>query len=475
MKTVILKKQIMKKNKSKLVWLVLCCAVLVIGIIGGILSGQDNMRIEKVKAAQQQQKDDFSKAIKAEKKGTPIRQDEDLDAVALLNVGKKDKSNITADDIHNIIVVVFAKNNRKQVIDVIAVQKETCIGKEKNNALQTIKKSFDRDDPQKMYDALEKVIDYNVGSYIVYNNDTIKSIMDLLYIVPINIEKIDYYGVDDLPRINEEQKSISPSEKKDVVQYGWQPLNAIQATAYSNLYYDAWDCGQSDWRQNYLIRQLIFGMNGSNYSELQLMKRALLSGDYDISNEKLITMGAALKNCKAVNATRVPFISKLVKHKNTDYYLADQQIKSLKMLHRQYNHEKGYRPSASAKKFAKTSKSLSAYITEYARQQAEKKRAAEAAKKSQQDQYLTDENKDSNNSNNNTGNNNANNNSKKSNSSSSSNSSSGSKKKSGGGSKKVTPTPKPTPKPTPEPTPEPTPTPEPEPEGGGSEDNNIDE
>lgn len=451
-------------SKSKYIWLVLCITIILIGITGGIYSSKENSRIERVKAAQENEKKSFKRAAENEEEKTPIVQNDDLGAIALINVGKNDNSDITNKDIHNIVLVVFAKNNKKQLVDFVAVQKETCIGLDGKKNLDTIKKSFDRDDPKKMFDAIEKVVDYKVDSYIVYNNDSIKKIMDLLYVVNLNIEKADWLGVDDIPRINEEQKKLSKEsfgdKTENIINYGWQPINPLQAVAYSNIYYDNWDCIHSDWRQLYLFVQMTNGIIGSNYSELEQIRKILLSGDHRIKEKEVILAGAAIKNCKIITMSRWSTYEKQIEFKGKKYIVPLNCLQMLKRIHKEIGREKAYKPSNATKKYEKTLKKIEKHIAAYKAAQEEKARKKQ--EKSQSNDNSSDNNY-SNNSNNNNSSNNSN--------------SSKKKKSSGGNTSEPKPAVTPDPEPVPEPVPEPEPEPEPEPQSddGGSDGGNTEE
>ena len=352
-----LKKYINTSKKCRQVWLCLCLAVLIIGIAGGINSGNKNARIEKVKAAQTELKEKHRTANENKEQPEPLRQNKDIPGIVLLNVGEKSNTDIKGKDIHNILVVVFNENNRKSAINLVAVQKETCVGYSSKKNIEALKETFDKDDPQKFYDAIEKVIDYKVGSYIVYNNDTIKGIMDLLYIVYINVEKADWLGVDDIPRINEEQKKLTSEylgvKSKDITRYGWQALDSLQAVAYSNTYYEIWNCIHSDWRQMYLFTQLINGIKGSNYSELEQIRKILLSGDNKIEEKELILAGAAIKNCNNINLSRWSSCEKQIEYRGKKYVLPWNSSKILEYIHKTKGHERTYKRSDAAKNMQK--------------------------------------------------------------------------------------------------------------------------
>lgn len=450
----------MKQNKTRKLWIVLCFIVLVIGILSNILNINDNSRIKEIEKLQKKEKSSFYNSNIVDKNSTSLSQNKGLDGIVLLNVGEKSTRNITSDDIHNIILIVFNRNNKKQTINVIAIQKEGCIGRGKKNTLIKLKETFDRENPNKMYDAIEEAVDYKVNSYFVYNNDTIKSIVDIIYIVPLIIEKYSPRDIDDIPRLNALQKELEKKynwvKRRNITDYGWQPLNSLQAVAYSNLYFDSsWDVEKNDWKNVRLIVQIINGMKKASYFELEKIKKILINADHDIKEEQLITAGAAIRIHSVIYAARWIWNMDVLKHNGKKYAFSINQKEALYYVHKKCCFEKDYKPSKAANKYIKTLNNTRAYITE----QIEKK-SAEKEKKYIENSTNSEGSNYSNNNNSNSSSNKA----QKSNNSNGKNNSTKSKK-----SVNTDPV-EPTPPPTPEPEPTPQPEPQPQPEENNSSD-----
>ena len=450
MNSIIRTKLINKKNVAKKIWLILCCTVLFAGIIGSISTKKDIIRIEKVKEEQQKKEQTFTEEKEKKRGNCPIAQDDELSGVVLLNVGEKDTKNISPEDIHNIICVIFSNNKKYEIIDVVALQKECCIGKSKSNSLMTIKEIFNKDNPQIMYDAIEKTIDYKVDSFIVYNSNTINEIMDMIYFLDLYISKDETKNIDEKVEINQIQKEKLKIHKnrsyKEIEQYNWQRLNPLQVVSYGYLNYDSWDCETNDWKHIYIISQLIAEMRLESYSDLDRIGKILTAGDTDISEKKMISIGAAIKNHKVLFKSRWMWNLEILKYKGKKFAFPSNQVEALNYIHKTLGHEKNYKLSKAAKKYIKTLTNTRAFITE----QAEKK-AAEKKKKNSENSSNSEGNAYSNNNSSNSSGNKA----QKSNNSNSKNNSNKTKKSVNTDPVEPTPPPSPEPEPTPQPDPQP--------------------
>ena len=167
-----------KISKIRIIFILVCCVLLVSSIAGAMSSRKENIHIKNIKAEQNKIVEEFKRT----EKKTNLRQDDNNKAIVLINTVDNGTENIGAKDIHNIILVVFSKNREKGYINLIALQKEMLIKKDKKGNLKKLKDMFDNKNPEKFYKAIESVTDYKVGAHIIYNNDIIKKMMDYKYL-----------------------------------------------------------------------------------------------------------------------------------------------------------------------------------------------------------------------------------------------------------------------------------------------------
>ena len=364
------------QNKFKKIWLVLCCLFLFVSIITNISNNNKLARIEKIKAIQETEEDGLKKSIENGEKKNSFSQNRKLQGIVLLNVGEKSKKNISSKDIHNIICIVFAKNNKKQIVNIVAVEKDECVRKKKGSLI-TVKDTFDKKNPKKMYKAIEKIIDYKVDSYIAYNNDTIKEIVELIYVVNLNIAKIEHLNIDDKQGINNElnrlKEEYSEKDIRKISDYGWQALNSVQAVAYSNLYYNKLDCCDNDWRQLYLIAQIIEGIKDANYLELDKIRDVINDGDHKIDGNQSLLVEASIKMLKKMQVARCSWNLNYITIDAKRYAVSSDQLFCLNYLHKTSFKEKDYKPSSVAERYIKTLEEIKLFIANYFEEKAAEK------------------------------------------------------------------------------------------------------
>ena len=439
------------------IFAVFICSV---SLVEGIKCAMGNYRINQVYEAREKMAEEFN-TKKLSNKRVEINQDKDIPGLVLLNIGDKDASDFNAKDIHNIFVVLFEKNSTYGTINIVALQKELLVNRSKRNDLVKLKECYDKKNPNKLYNAIESLLDYKVDSYIAYDNETIKELMEYCIVLDGHIVNYNQFGINDIIAINDLMPSITKKygirNYKKVNDVGVQPLDQAQMLTWVNLYYNDWTCVESDWKHLFFLQKFIEYMKSGSIGEFEDVRKILMRGTNCLSIKEMIKMGAAIGVYKFGRISRWPAIDKTISYNGVKYRIIDNYYSCVKKLHKKLHREKEYIPSKKVRESTENMKKIRKYINDFA-----EKKAAEEKAKEQKNDSATDQ--QSNNNNNDSSIYNSKNTKKNNNKNKSNNNNSKIK----GSEKKVEPAPAPTPEPESEP--EPTVDPDPQPQ---TEENNA--
>lgn len=436
-------------KRAKVIWGIVCIAIFFVMLILNYNGYKENDKMQKVYNLQDKISTDFKNTTSETAIAQPFKQDEKMPAIVLVNVGDAGISDVSPDNIENIMLMVFDRNDKKGFINFIAVQKEIFV-KKKNNKMLSLKTVFDKDDPQQFCETIEKMLDYKVDGLITYNNKTINDIMGLQYIVKLYVDETNRQNLNPLQKKYEKQYN---GDAKEIDSVGYQALNNIQTISFANMYSSGWDKEWSDWCQLNVIRELVKGIKNGNLAELEKMKDIVLKDNTLLSEDVIIKLGARIKAYKIGEISRFPIKDEYVTFGKIKLSFPINYDSQVKKLHRN-NKEKKYRISKKAEKFRKIIIAGRKYISEY-----KIRKSIEKEKKNSENSSNSEGSTYSNNGNDSSGNK-----AQKSNNSNGKNNSTKSKK-----SVNTDPV-EPTPPPTPEPEPTPHPEPQPQPEENNSSD-----
>ena len=440
-------KRIERKTLRKKVWktIVLSFAILIsiLSIVAGFESKASVNRMEKIVKKQYAINDTIDENKKVGKK-----QCKEITSIALINVGDNDSQKIESKDIQNIILVTLIDKGYKGVVHITAIQREAYCEINKNKKLIKIKDTFDRNNPKRFYDTLKSFVDYDVEGFFVYNNDTLKRIMDIQYLTGVSIWELELSMNDKIDLFS--KRYDKKSEK--VRTTGYQYLDEIQTLAFANVMSEAWGKGWNDVCQIKVLYSILNQLKTGSMADMDAIGKIIMEGDHEISEKELVLIGAAIRSYKIEAPYRWPAFEKYLSFNKQEFFVPDGLIKCAKQLHKKQYKERNYKPSKELIANAKRLKKIDRFMNEYNRKQAEKK-ALEREKENTNNSSESDDAIYNNNSNSNNPSNNKTRKSKNNNNNRNNNKSE---------STEPDPTPTPQPSPEPEPTVEPEPQPQPE-------------
>ena len=372
-----------KGKKIRIVTVVVTAMVIVAVILGGISNVEANNRAENIYNTREEMKADFENRRLTVRAKMPMAQDSSIPGIVLLNVGDKDVNDFKAEDIHNIFVVIFEKTGKYGRINLVGLQKNIIVGREKGEII-TLQKSFDPDNPEKMYQAIEKQIDYKVDAFLTYNNDTVKRVMDTCEMLNVYVQYNDYYKINDVPLLNgaleKYAKQYGIKSYSNVQNPGIQALDTVQMLSYVNLYADRWDCCWNDWRHIDFLYNFIKDLQSRSIGELEDLRKILFSGLHDVTDDYCIRAAAALGYYRIGTANRWPNLEVPEIYKGKQYCTPSDLLVCTNMLHKDQHNENGYIPSEKVQNYKAELKAVHKYIAEYTNKLDAKKRAQEEAK-----------------------------------------------------------------------------------------------
>lgn len=353
-------------NMLHKIWFGICIAILLSMILANTNTVFKLTRIEEVKAFQKEITNYFEK--KKNSKNCPYRQDNKIPGIVLINYGENNMNDNSSESIHNIFLVIFEKNNKKGRLNILGLQKETCVAKNGNRIIK-LKDSFDKNNPQGFYKAIKMVSGYDVDSFVIYNNDTIKKLMDIFYVVNVNVVVDEFKKINDVPVLNSEinkyAKKYNISNNIKIKAAGRQLLHSAQILSYINMYYDEWECEKNDWRHVFVLLEFSKIMKNSNYYELEKVKSILNDGVINISKKRMIQIASAIKEYDFTYSGRWPLRGIVMRYKGQKYYLPEIYSNYYEELHITIMGEKKYKSSLSYKKYKTILENIIAFINDY--------------------------------------------------------------------------------------------------------------
>ena len=372
-----------KLNYKKNGWIVFCLLIFGLSFASYVSGAYEDTQIEKIKEEQKSIRIEQKKETDNTKK-TAFSQNKDIPGIVLVCTGKNSNNAIKSEAIHNIFLVIFEKNNKSGRVNLVGLQKEACVGK-KGEKLIKLKDTFDRERPQKMYDAIYKTTGFKVSSYFSYNNDTVKNVMDILYVLNVTAVQYKPYNTDDVPLINAQIDSFADhygiANRKKIKFAGNQPMLCTQILSYVNLYYDEWECINNDWRQLNCINEIITCIKNGSYFELQKIKNCLIKGDNNYDKEAMVSAVAAIKEYKEGFLARWPDFWMIKRFKDINYIFPDKVEKNAKSLHKVKLKERGYEIPKIISLYANELAKIVDYIDSYNKRQIEKKEIDERSER----------------------------------------------------------------------------------------------
>ncbi len=297
--------------------------------------------------------------------------------IVIICVGKENTRRIKSKDIQTITTLHFEHGIRQKSMHLVSLRKNTFVKKGKKKKYTSLVNTWSTKKPENMLQAIKYATGMNTNAYMVINTKTIYDMVGLEGVISINLKSSE------LKKLNEKQRELKEyyrlrDKVEDVTYPGVQPLNPLQAMAYTQITEDEIEGNPvSVKRTRKIIRAVLRGLRNCSRGDLESARNILMRGDNNFKSGFSIKIAAIIQSYTMKQGAKWPHDSKWDKWKGERYLFLKSVKKDALYLHQSVFENESFICSKELEAFDKKNEKVLKEIARIKKEKAEEKKREE--------------------------------------------------------------------------------------------------